>query len=388
MNKENEVRDPVCGMRVEPEKAAGHSSHNGEEYYFCSKHCKEKFDTAPESYTGGMPRPAPVAGSGPYTCPMHPEVLQEAPGDCPECGMALEPMTVSADDGKNPELVDMTRRFWLGLVLTIPVFVLAMSHMVPSVDHHSFAMSDLSRWIQFILSTPVVLVAGWPFFKRGWRSIITGRFNMFTLISIGVGAAYTYSVVAMLAPDVFPVAPEGGKPAIYFESAAMIIVLVLMGQVLELRARAKTGSAIRSLLDLAPETARIVEDGEERDVPLDTVVVGAARVQGERLGVDITSLEYQGTIIPVELVVFDSDGQEGIFIPNSMEVSAAKEVAANMGASLGSSINISTDAGAQLASDLGKGLIQGTSQYIAKKMRTVKVHLKAGYKVMLYQPES
>lgn len=293
MNKENEVRDPVCGMRVEPEKAAGHSSHNGEEYYFCSKHCKEKFDTAPESYTGGMPRPAPVAGSGPYTCPMHPEVLQEAPGDCPECGMALEPQTVSADDGKNPELVDMTRRFWLGLVLTIPVFVLAMSHMVPSVDHHSFAMSDLSRWIQFILSTPVVLVAGWPFFKRGWRSIITGRFNMFTLISIGVGAAYTYSVVAMLAPDVFPVAPEGGKPAIYFESAAMIIVLVLMGQVLELRARAKTGSAIRSLLDLAPETARIVEDGEERDVPLDTVVVGAVlRVRpGGKIPVDGVLLE-------------------------------------------------------------------------------------------------
>ena len=160
MSKENEVHDPVCGMKVEPAKAAGHCSHNGEEYYFCSTHCKEKFEAAPESYTGVKPRPASEPGSGAYTCPMHPEVLQEGPGDCPKCGMALEPQTVSADDGENPELTDMTRRFWVGLVFTMPVFFLAMAHMVPSVDHNSFVMGDSSRWIQFILSTPVVLWAG------------------------------------------------------------------------------------------------------------------------------------------------------------------------------------------------------------------------------------
>lgn len=316
MNKENEVHDPVCGMMVEPAKAADHCSHNGGEYYFCSTHCKEKFDAAPESYTGVKPRPASVPGSGAYTCPMHPEVLQEGPGDCPKCGMALEPQTVSADDGENPELTDMTRRFWFGLVFTMPVFFLAMAHMVPSVDHNSFVMGDSSRWIQFILSTPVVLWAGRPFFKRGWRSIVTGHLNMFTLIAIGVGSAYIYSTVAIFAPNVFPVAADGGKPAVYFESAAMIVVLVLLGQVLELRARAKTGSAIRSLLDLAPQTARIVDDGEEREVPLSAVAAGAVlRVRpGGKIPVDGVLIEggaavdesmITGEPIPVEKGVGD-----------------------------------------------------------------------------------
>ena len=232
---------------------------------------------------------APTAGKVLYTCPMHPEVRQDHPGNCPKCGMALEPKTVSAAEEENPELADMTRRFWIGGVLALPVFVLAMAHLLPALGHESWVMGDTVRWIQFVLSTPVVLWAGWPFFKRGWRSLVTWQLNMFTLIAIGVGTAYLFSAVVMLMPGAFPVsfAPDG-RIGIYFEAAAVIVVLVLLGQVLELRARSKTGSAIRSLLNLSPKTARIVQNNEERDVPLESVQTGAKlRVRpGEKIPVD------------------------------------------------------------------------------------------------------
>ncbi|MBI3415267.1 MAG: heavy metal translocating P-type ATPase [Verrucomicrobia bacterium] len=255
-----------------------------------------------------------------YTCPMHPEIEQDHPGDCPKCGMALEPKTVAAEAGEgedNAELRDMTRRFWIGAALTLPVFVLAMAHMIPRLRHEEWLTGDMSRWIQFVFSTPVVAWAGWPFFKRGWRSIFTRHLNMFTLIAIGVGAAYLFSAVAMLTPGLFPPSfAHGAKVGIYFEAAAAIIVLVLLGQVLELRARSKTGNALRALLSLAPKTARVVFGGEEVDVPLEKVRVGhQLRVRpGEKIPVDGIVLEGKTSIdesmisgepIPVEKNVGD-----------------------------------------------------------------------------------
>jgi P-type Cu+ transporter len=265
--------------------------------------------------------PAWVAPAGSkiiYTCPMHPEVEQDHPGDCPKCGMALEPKTVAAtpDEG-NPELADMTRRFWVGAVLTLPVFLTAMAHLVPALSHQDWVNGEASRWMQFLLSTPVVLWAGLPFFKRGWRSLITRQLNMFTLIALGVGTAYLFSAVAMLVPRVFPPSfAHGGRVGIYFEAAAMIVVLVLLGQVLELKARSKTGNAIRALLNLAPKTARVIHEGEERDVPLEQVSVGTRlRVRpGEKVPVDGVVLEGQtaldesmltGEPLPVEKGVGD-----------------------------------------------------------------------------------
>jgi P-type Cu+ transporter len=234
-----------------------------------------------------------------YTCPMHPQIQQEHPGNCPICGMALEPETVSAVEEENPELADMTRRFWIGGALALPVFILAMAHAIPSLRHENWVMGDMSRWIQFVLSTPVVLWAGWPFFKRGWHSLVTWNLNMFTLIAIGVGTAYLFSAAVMLMPGVFPTSfgPDG-KVGIYFESAAVIVVLVLLGQVLELRARSKTGSAIRALLNLAPKTARVVQDGEERDVPLESVQTGTKlRVRpGEKIPVDGVLLDGKTSV--------------------------------------------------------------------------------------------
>jgi P-type Cu+ transporter len=224
-----------------------------------------------------------------YTCPMHPQVQQGHPGNCPICGMTLELKTVSAIEDENPELTDMTRRFWIGAVLALPVFLLAMAHLIPSLGREGWIMGDTSRWIQFLLLTPVVLWAGWPFFQRSWHSIVTRHLNMFTLIAIGVGTAYLFSAVVMLMPGAFPTSfATDGKVGIYFEAAAVIVVLVLLGQVLELRARSKTGSAIRALLNLAPKTARVVQDGEERDVPLESVQAGAKlRVRpGEKIPVD------------------------------------------------------------------------------------------------------
>ncbi len=261
---------------------------------------------------------APTAGQVIYTCPMHPEVEQDHPGTCPKCGMALEPKTISATtDEESPELTDMTRRFWIGAALTLPVFVLAMAHMIPKLSHEEWLTGNGSRWIQFVFSTPVVAWAGWPFFKRGWRSILTRHLNMFTLIAIGVGAAYAFSAVAMLAPGVFPPSfAHGGKVGIYFEAAAAIIVLVLLGQMLELRARSKTGNALRALLNLAPKTARVVQGNQEFEAPLEIIRVGTSlRVRpGEKVPVDGIVLEgttsidesmISGEPIPVEKGVGD-----------------------------------------------------------------------------------
>jgi Cu+-exporting ATPase len=250
---------------------------------------------------------------------MHPEVQQDHPGDCPKCGMALEPKTATAgtDDAENAELRSMTRRFWISAVLTLPVFVLAMAHLIPALTRQSWADSHASRWMQFALTTPVVWWAGWPFFRRGWRSIMTLHLNMFTLISIGVGAAFVFSAVAMLMPGLFPhTMQHDGKVAIYFEAAAVIVVLVLLGQVLELRARSRTGSAIKALLNLAPPTARQVAPGGDHEVPLDQVKVGdwLRVVPGDKVPVDGEVVEGHSSVeesmitgepLPVEKTVGD-----------------------------------------------------------------------------------
>jgi Cu+-exporting ATPase len=262
---------------------------------------------------------APASGKTIYTCPMHPEIQQDHPGDCPICGMPLEPVATAAvaDDEENAELRDMTKRFWIGAALTIPVFVLAMAHLIPVEEVRSWADSHASRWIQFALTTPVMAWAGWPFFRRGWRSIVRGRLNMFTLIAIGVGAAYIYSAVAMLTPGLFPHAMQHeGKVAVYFEAAAVIVVLVLLGQVLELRARSRTGSAIKALLNLAPPTARKVLPGGDHEVPLDTVKVGDQLrvVPGDKVPVDGVVVEGRSNVdesmitgepLPVEKITGD-----------------------------------------------------------------------------------
>ncbi len=236
-----------------------------------------------------------------YTCPMHPEVVQDGPGDCPKCGMALEPKTVAGGmaEDENPEFQDMTRRFWWSAALTLPVFVLAMAHMIPALGAKPWVMGDVSRWLQFVLTIPVVCWAGWPFFQRGWRSLTSMNLNMFTLIAIGVGAAFLFSTVAMLLPGIFPHSMHhGGKVGIYFEAAAMIIVLVLLGQVLELRARSRTGTAIKALLDLAPPTARKVNPGGDQEIPLDQVQVGDALrvVPGARVPVDGEVIEGHSSV--------------------------------------------------------------------------------------------
>ena len=254
-----------------------------------------------------------------YTCPMHPEVQQDHPGDCPKCGMTLEPKTATAgtDDEENAELRDMTRRFWIGAALALPVFVLAMAHLIPALGRQPWVDSDVSRWMQFALATPVVWWAGWPFFHRGWRSVVTRHLNMFTLIAIGVGAAFVFSAVAMLMPGMFPPTMQHeGKVAIYFEAAAVIVVLVLLGQVLELRARSRTGSAIKALLNLAPPTARQVAPGGDHEVPLDQVKVGdwLRVVPGDKVPVDGAVVEGHSSVeesmitgepLPVEKTVGD-----------------------------------------------------------------------------------
>lgn len=244
---------------------------------------------------------ASASGKTIYTCPMHPQVRQDRPGDCPICGMRLEPMTVTVDmdDEENAQLRDMTKRFWIGAALTLPVFLLAMAHLVPALPAQPWADSNDSRWFQFALTTPVVAWAGWPFFRRGWRSIVTRHLNMFTLIAIGVGAAYLFSAVAIIAPGLFPHSMQhGGKVPIYFEAAAVIVVLVLLGQVLELRARGRTGSAIKALLNLAPPTARKVAPGGDQEVPLDQVKVGDLLrvVPGDKVPVDGVVVEGHSNV--------------------------------------------------------------------------------------------
>ncbi len=295
------AKDPVCGMDVDPHTAKFRADHAGRTYYFCADRCRTKFIADPLKYLGDEPRSSePVPEGTIYTCPMHPEIRQVGPGSCPICGMALEPELVTAGDhGPHPELVDMTRRFWVGLVLALPVFILEMgSHLFGL--HHLISPS-LSNWVQLALATPVVLWAGWPFFERGWQSLVTRNLNMFTLIAMGTGVAWTYSVVATLFPQIFPPAfrQADGSVAVYFEAAAVITVLVLLGQVLELRAREQTSGAIKALLDLAPKTARrIANDGTESDVQLDDVVVGdKLRVRpGEKVPVDGTLIEGRSAL--------------------------------------------------------------------------------------------
>jgi len=295
---EGGVLDPVCGMTVDPHTAKYRADYKGRPYYFCADSCRTKFVANPEKYLGDR-APEPVIEGAIYTCPMHPEIRQQGPGSCPICGMALEPEMPSAETGPNPELVDFTRRFWIGLVLTLPVFVLEMGAHV--VGAHGWVEPTLSNYVQFAFATPVVLWAGWPFFVRGWQSIVTRNLNMFTLIAVGTGVAYVYSVVATFAPGVFPEAFRGhaGAPAVYFESAAVITVLVLMGQVLELRAREAMSGAIRALLNLAPTTARRVkDDGSDEEVTLDAVHVGdRLRVRpGDKVPVDGTIVEGRSAI--------------------------------------------------------------------------------------------
>ncbi len=294
------VKDPVCGMDVDPHAGKPHAEHKGRTYYFCCEGCRTKFLADPERYLGKAARAAePVPEGTIYTCPMHPEVRQVGPGSCPICGMALEPLLATADQGPNPELIDMTRRFWIGLALTIPVVLLEMGMHLAGLDH--FVGGQTSNWLQLVLATPVVLWAGWPFFERGWHSIRTGQLNMFTLIAMGTGVAWVYSVLATAAPGLFPVAfrSHDGSVAVYFEAAAVITVLVLLGQVLELRARESTGGAIRALLDLAPKTARIIgADGTEHEVPLSDVAVGdRLRVRpGEKVPVDASVVEGRSAV--------------------------------------------------------------------------------------------
>jgi Cu+-exporting ATPase len=290
--------DPVCGMTVDPHAAKHTASHDGHPYYFCSAGCKAKFVADPAKYLGSR-APEPVIEGAIYTCPMHPEIRQVGPGSCPICGMALEPLTVTADSGPNPELADMTRRFWIGLVLALPVVALDMGAHI--VGEHNWVEPSLSNYIQFAFGTPVVLWAGWPFFVRGWQSLVTRNLNMFTLIAMGTGVAYLYSVVATFAPGIFPEAflGHGGTPAVYYEAASMITVLVLVGQVLELRARDATSGAIKALLNLAPTTARRVnQDGSDEEVSLDAVKVGdSLRVRpGDKVPVDGVVLEGRSAL--------------------------------------------------------------------------------------------
>ena len=302
------VKDPVCGMQISPERARGGTvEHDGQTYSFCNPRCADKFRAEPQKYIS-PPIESPNLVSSPatpqagveYVCPMHPEIVRTVPSNCPICGMALEPRTASLEEGPNPELVDMSRRFWISLPLSIVVFVMGMSEMIPGqpVQH---ALGSYYSWIQFALATPVVLWAGKPFFERGVESIRNRHPNMFTLIAIGTGAAWIYSVIATVAPGVFPSSfrGHGGDVAVYFEAASVITTLVLLGQVLELRARSRTSSAIKALLGLSPKTARRIEsDGREEDVPLADVHPGdKVRVRpGEKVPVDGSVLDGHSSI--------------------------------------------------------------------------------------------
>jgi P-type Cu+ transporter len=294
-----EAKDPVCGMTVDPGTTPHHHSHRGTSYFFCSGGCRTKFAADPDQYLDPAAREpaAPMPDGTIFTCPMHPEVRQEGPGSCPICGMALEPETPTADTGPNPELIDMTRRFWIGVLLTLPVVALEMGG-------HLFGWQPLaasqSSWVQLAFATPVVLWAGWPFFVRGAQSVASRNLNMFTLIALGTGVAWVYSVVATASPGLFPPAfrDHHGAVAVYFEAAAVITVLVLLGQVLELRAREQTSGAIRALLDLAPKTAISVTEHGDEVVTLETIAVGdRLRVRpGDKVPVDGELIEGHSTL--------------------------------------------------------------------------------------------
>jgi P-type Cu+ transporter len=329
------VRDPVCGMTVAPATAKHRAEHGGRSYFFCGQKCRERFVADPAKYLGSAQSTAtqqaavdhPALGALPkpagdevlWTCPMHPQITRKEPGPCPICGMALEPMTPIADEVVNPELVSMMRRFWIGLTLSVPLLLLTMAeHLWEHPLGHLLSPRALI-WVQFALATPVVLWGGWPFFERGWQSIVKRSLNMFTLIAIGTGVAYIYSVVATLIPEAFPSSFRGmnGQVDVYFEAAAVITTLVLLGQVLELRARSQTSSAIRTLLDLAPKMARILRDnGREEDVLLEKVKPGERiRIRpGEKVPVDGVVIEgvsavdesmISGEPVPVEKTAGD-----------------------------------------------------------------------------------
>ncbi|WP_315716841.1 MULTISPECIES: heavy metal translocating P-type ATPase [unclassified Bradyrhizobium] len=293
------VIDPVCGMSVDPATSKHRFEHAGHTFHFCSAGCRTKFAAEPDKYLGEREPPPKMPAGTIYTCPMHPEIRQEGPGTCPICGMALEPDVISLDDAPNPELADMSRRFWIGTLLAAPVVVLEMGgHLVGG---HGFVDPMLSNWIQLVLATPVVLWAGWPFFVRGWQSVQTRNLNMFTLIAMGTGVAYVYSVIATVAPQAFPPAfrGHGGAVAVYFEAASVITILVLLGQVLELRAREATSGAIKALLQLAPKTARRLDtDGNDHEVEIAELAVGdRLRVRpGEKVPVDGIILEGRSSL--------------------------------------------------------------------------------------------
>jgi Cu+-exporting ATPase len=298
------ARDPVCGMSVNPETSKHRFEHDGTTYHFCSNGCRTKFEADPAKYldkaeAAAEAKQAPVPAGTIYTCPMHPEIRQVGPGTCPICGMALEPDVVSLDDAPNPELADMARRFWIGAALSVPPVVLEMGgHLVGG---HGLIDPTLSNWIQLVFATPVVLWAGWPFFVRGWQSLLTRNLNMFTLIAMGTGVAYVYSLIGTILPQAFPANFRGhdGAVAVYFEAAAVITVLVLLGQVLELRAREATSGAIKALLQLAPKTARRVgDDGADHEVEIDTLKTGdRLRVRpGEKVPVDGVILEGRSAL--------------------------------------------------------------------------------------------
>jgi Cu+-exporting ATPase len=292
--------DPVCGMRVDANATQHHAEHAKQTYHFCSAGCQTKFIADPLKYLSAN-KAEETAVSPPgviYTCPMHPQIRQDRPGNCPICGMTLEPLIATGEHVHNLELADMSRRFWAGLGLSIPVVLLGMLAEMLGLDR--FIRPDLSQWIQFAFATPVVWWAGWPFFTRAWASLVSRNLNMFTLIALGTGVAWIYSVVATLFPDLFPPAfrSEGGMVPVYYEAAAVITVLVLLGQVLELRAREHTSGAIRALLDLAPKTARKLTDNGEEEVPLESIVIGdRVRVRpGEKIAVDGVVLEGRSAI--------------------------------------------------------------------------------------------
>src|SRR5208282_1091023 len=321
--------DPVCGMTVDSSSARASVEHDGKTYYFCSPACAAKFRADPEKYLAAEPAAAGHAHSSvvkiasaaharpvapvEYTCPMHPQIIRIGPGACPICGMALEPRTAVGDE-ENPELASMTHRFWISLALTIPVLILGMSDLIPGQSLQHWLSARAMGWIELLLATPVVLWGGWPFFERGWASIKNRSPNMFTLIALGTGTAYIYSLIAVVFPGIFPASFRGinGEVPVYFETAAAITTLVLLGQMLELRARGRTSSAIRSLLKLSPRTARLVRaDGTEIDVPLEHVEVGdMLRVRpGEKIPIDGVLIEgtssvdeslVTGEAIPVE----------------------------------------------------------------------------------------
>ena len=315
--------DPVCGMTVDTTASKPSHSHNGADFHFCSQGCHDKFVADPEHYiSGAHKQAAQERPSGTlFTCPMHPEIVQEGPGDCPICGMALEPQGIpTGDEGPNPELVDFRRRFWVGAVLTIPLLVLSMGPLIGLGMVREIFGERTTLWIELVLSTPVVLWAGWPFFVRGWKSVVSRNLNMFTLIGMGIGSSYAFSVVAILAPGIFPdgFRDAQGHVGVYFEAGAVIVVLVLLGQIMELGARERTGAAIRALLDLAAKTARIIrDDGSDDEIPLEDVKVGdRLRVRpGDKVPVDGVVMEGRSSVdesmisgepIPVEKVADDT----------------------------------------------------------------------------------